>query len=81
MSLCGCLLHAPYWGPDPQPRHVPLLVIKWVTLWCEAGTQSNEPHQPHSNLLEYILEKIYSLKTLREYILQLTSYILIGAVM
>ena len=22
-SMCGCLSHAPYWGPDPQPRHVP----------------------------------------------------------
>ena len=21
--LTGCLLHAPNWGPDPQPRHVP----------------------------------------------------------
>ena len=22
-SVCGCLLHAPYWGPGRQPRHVP----------------------------------------------------------
>ena len=22
-SMCGCLLHAPYWGPGLQPRHVP----------------------------------------------------------
>ena len=22
-SMCGCLSHAPYWGPGPQPRHVP----------------------------------------------------------
>ena len=22
-SMCGCLLCTPYWGPGPQPRHVP----------------------------------------------------------
>ena len=22
-SMCGCLSHTPYWGPGPQPRHVP----------------------------------------------------------
>ena len=22
-SMCGCLLCTPYWGPVPQPRHVP----------------------------------------------------------
>ena len=22
-SQCGCLLSTPYWGPGPQPRHVP----------------------------------------------------------
>ena len=22
-SRCGCLSLVPYWGPDPQPRHVP----------------------------------------------------------
>ena len=22
-SMCGCLSHAPYWGPGPQPRRVP----------------------------------------------------------
>ena len=22
-SVCGCLSHAPHWGPGPQPRHVP----------------------------------------------------------
>ena len=30
--MCGCLSHAPYWGPSPQPRHVPWLGIKPVTL-------------------------------------------------
>ena len=27
-SMCGCLSCAPYWGPGPQPRHVPWLRIK-----------------------------------------------------
>ena len=22
-SMHGCFSHAPYWGPGPQPRHVP----------------------------------------------------------
>ena len=22
-SMCGCLSHAPKWGPGPPPRHVP----------------------------------------------------------
>ena len=29
--VCGCLSHAPYWGPGPQPRHVPRLGIEPVT--------------------------------------------------
>ena len=32
-SMCGCLLHAPHWGPGPKPRPVPWLGIKPVTLW------------------------------------------------
>ena len=32
-SMCGCLSHAPYWGPGPQPRHVPWLGIEPATLW------------------------------------------------
>ena len=35
--MCGCLSHAPYWGPGPQPRHVPWLEIELVTLWCADG--------------------------------------------
>ena len=35
--MCGCLSHAPYWGPGPQPRHVPWLEIEPVTLWCADG--------------------------------------------
>ena len=32
-SMCGCLLCASYWGPSPQPRHVPWLGIDLATLW------------------------------------------------
>ena len=37
--LIGCLLHAPNWAPGLQPRHVPWLGIKLVTLWF-AGRHS-----------------------------------------
>ena len=30
---CCCLSCAPYWGPRPQPRHVPWLGIEPMTLW------------------------------------------------
>ena len=36
---CGCLVQAPNWGPRLQPRHVPWLGIKPVTLWF-AGQHS-----------------------------------------
>ena len=44
--MCGCLSHAPHWGPGPQPRHVPSLGIKPKTLWFTARAQSTELHQP-----------------------------------
>ena len=47
-SVCGCVSHMPYWGPGPQPRHVPWLGIEPATL-CFPGqwaSQSNELHQP-----------------------------------
>ena len=37
--MCDCHSHAPYWGPGPQPRHVPWLGIKPVTFWF-AGRHS-----------------------------------------
>ena len=45
-SMCGCLSCSPYWGPGLQPRHVPRLGIKLVTLWCTACTQSTKLYQP-----------------------------------
>ena len=32
-SMCGCLSRAPYWGPGPQPRHVPRLGIEPTIPW------------------------------------------------
>ena len=26
-SMCGCLSHAPHWGPGPQPGHVPQTLV------------------------------------------------------
>ena len=33
ISMCGCLSCAPYWGPGPQPRHVPWPGIEPATFW------------------------------------------------
>ena len=37
-TKCGCLLHAPCWGPGLQPRLMPWLGIEprilWFTGWC-----------------------------------------------
>ena len=37
-SMCGCPPSAPYWGPGPQPWHVPWLGIDpatpWLAVWC-----------------------------------------------
>ena len=38
-STCGCLSRGPHWGPGLQPRHVPWLGIKPMTLWF-AGCHS-----------------------------------------
>ena len=32
-SLCGCLLHAPYWRPGSQPRPAPWLGMEPVNFW------------------------------------------------
>ena len=39
ISMCHCLLHTPYWGPSPQPRHVSWPGIELVTL-CLSGQHS-----------------------------------------
>ena len=44
--MCGCLSCVPHGEPGLQPRHVPRLGIKLVTLWFTAHTQATESHQP-----------------------------------
>ena len=51
--MSGCLSCAPYWGPGPQPRHVPWLGIKLVTLRF-AGQHSIHWATPARALLIYI---------------------------
>ena len=46
-SVCGCLLHARYWGPGLQPKHVPWLGNKPTTLWF-AGQHSIHSATPAS---------------------------------
>ena len=55
-SMRGCLLHAPYWGPSQQPRHVPYWESNWWPFGSQAGTQSTEPLQPGLiNIIHLIL--------------------------
>ena len=61
--MCGCLSHAPYWGPGPKPRHVPQLGIELVTLWFTARAQSTELHQP----VLTILFKVVNVAKMRKY--------------
>ena len=62
--MYSCLSHTPYWGPGPQPRHVPWLGIEpgpFIDL--QACTQSTEPHQPG---LSFIFEgQFYRLQNSR----------------
>nr|KAF6349135.1 hypothetical protein mMyoMyo1_011691 [Myotis myotis] len=43
-SLIDYLLHAPYWGCSPQPRHVSLTRIEPWTLQFTGDTLSTEPN-------------------------------------
>ena len=61
-SMCGCLSCGPHWGPGLQPRHVPWLGIKLVTLWFTACAQSTELHQPGLNFFLIWFLHIWLLK-------------------
>ena len=56
--MWGCLLHALYWGPGPEPRHEPNWESNRRPFGSQAGTQSTEQHQPG---LVMRIFKIYSL--------------------
>ena len=52
ISMCGCFSPGSHWGPALQPRHVPRLGIKPVTLCFTGRAQSTELQQPgHGSLL------------------------------
>ena len=46
-AMCGCLWHAPHWGPGLQPSHVLWLAVWTSDLWVHrlVGAQFTEPHQ------------------------------------
>ena len=71
--MCGCLLHTPYWGPGLQPRHVPWLGIKPVTLWF-TGQHSIHwatPARADSHVQKYIVS--YNMVALLSQLLHLCS--------
>ena len=52
--MSGHLSRAPYWGPAPQPRHVPCLGIKLTTLWFTGwhSIHSATPATAEENILD-----------------------------
>ena len=48
--MCGCLSHAPYWGPGLQPWPVPLMGIELAIFRFSGRTPSTEPLQPGREL-------------------------------
>ena len=43
--MCGCLLHAPYWGLTHNPGMCPDWESNLQPFGLQAGTQSTEPYQ------------------------------------
>ena len=54
-SMCGCLLCALYWGPGPQPRHVPWLGIEPAIFWFK-GRHSVHWATPARAILSIIIK-------------------------
>ena len=46
-SMCGCLSCASYWGPGPQPRHVPWVGMKPATFWFSGWHSLSHTSQGH----------------------------------
>ena len=59
-SMYGCLSHAPYWGPGPQPRHVHSLGIELVTLWF-AGLHLIHGDTPAGAVCKYFKAVLYGI--------------------
>ena len=60
-SMCGCLLCAPYWGPGPQPRHVPSLGIEPATL-CHRPVLNPLSHTSQGRQLIFKSKKVFFCK-------------------
>ena len=52
-NMCGCLLCAPYWGPDlaHNPSMCPDCVSNQRPFYFQAIAQSTEPHHPRAILI------------------------------
>ena len=50
ISVCGCLLHAPYWGPACNPGLCPDWESNLPSFGSQASAQLTEPHQPGLNI-------------------------------
>ena len=65
-SVCGCLSRTPYWGPGLQPRHVPWLGIKPMTL-CFTGPFSIHWATPARAQNSIFNEHFHNMLILRAY--------------
>ena len=65
-SMCGCLSHAPYWGPDPQPRHVPWLGIEPEPFVLQSGHLIHINPQSHTSQSKLTALLIHIFKCLFE---------------
>ena len=59
-SMCGWLSHTLYWGPGPQPRHVPWLGIKQASLPF-SGQYSVHWATPVRAIFYYILVRVLNI--------------------
>ena len=53
-SMCGCPSHAPYWGPGPQPRHVPCLGIEPEALSPLSHTSQGHGYFPFTSMFRSV---------------------------
>ena len=55
--MWDCFSLAPYWGPGPQPRHVPWLGIELVTLWFTGWCSIHWATPARAKCLYFIIPK------------------------
>ena len=74
-SLCGCLLHAPYWGPGLKPRHVLWLGIEPMTLWF-VGHHSIHTSQDSCHFYHKSGDHIFKVSKLSLYCIALLFFLM-----